>query len=226
MAHNIIKLVKPADIVTLVNALLGLASVILVIGGRINDALVLILIAVVADAADGAVARKMGFGALGENLDSLADTISFGVAPAVVAYAVLDNWNGGVSGVLAGLYMVCGILRLARFNVAGRKNVFTGLPITAGGFIVALFVLVRDYVPYFEPAFAVLLVILSVLMVSTIAYPKHKSPVLIAPMALLLVIYIVAFYSGYADSVKPVSMVLLILMFAYVLTPLGKKFND
>jgi CDP-diacylglycerol--serine O-phosphatidyltransferase len=225
MGESIIKLVKPADIVTLVNALLGLASIIMVIGGRIDSALILILIAVVADAADGAVARKMGSGVLGENLDSLADVISFGVAPAVVAYVVLGSWTG-VSGLLAGLFMVCGILRLARFNVAGNKGGFTGIPITAGGFIVALFVLVKDYIPYFEHVFAVLLVFLSLLMVSTIAYPKLKNPMLLAPMALLLVVDITAFYAGYPDAVKPVSLVLLVLIFAYVLTPLGRIFHD
>ena len=225
MGDNILKLIKPADIVTLVNALLGLASIIMVLGDRIDDALILILIGVVADAADGAVARKTGFGVLGENLDSLADVISFGVAPAVVAFYVLGNGNG-VYGLLAGLFMVCGILRLARFNVAGSKVGFTGLPITAGGFVVALLILIRDYIPYFEQVFAVLLVVLSVLMVSTIEYPKLKNPVLLAPMALLLVMDIGVFYMGYPDAVKPVSLVLLILIFTYVLTPIGRKFYD
>lgn len=223
MGDNIIKLVKPADVVTLVNALLGLASIIMVLGGQINGALILVLIAVVADAADGAVARKMGSGILGENLDSLADVISFGVAPAVVAYVVLGSWTVA-AGLLAGFFMVCGILRLARFNVAGSKGGFTGLPITAGGFVVVLFVLVKDYIPYFETVFAVLLVVLSLLMVSTIAYPKLKNPVLLAPMALFLVLDIGMFFAGYPDALKPVSLVLLVLIFAYVLTPLGRRF--
>ena len=225
MGDNILKLIKPADIVTLVNALLGLASIIMVFGDEINGAAVLILIAVVADAADGAVARKTGSGVLGENLDSLADVISFGVAPAVLAIVVLGSENC-LYGLFAGLFMVCGILRLARFNVAGSKVGFTGLPITAGGFVVVLFVLIKEYVPYFEQVFAVLLVILSVLMVSTIEYPKLKNPILLAPMALLLVLDIGVFYMGYLDAVKPVSLALLILIFIYVLTPLGRKFYD
>ena len=223
MGDNILKLIKPADIVTLVNALLGLASIIMVFGDEINGAAVLILIAVVADAADGAVARKTGSGVLGENLDSLADVISFGVAPAVLAIVVLGSENC-LYGLFAGLFMVCGILRLARFNVAGSKVGFTGLPITAGGFVVVLFVLIKEYVPYFEQVFAVILVVLSVLMVSTIEYPKLKNPVLLAPMALLLVLDIGVFYMGYLDAVKPVSLALLILIFIYVLTPLGRKF--
>lgn len=225
MGDNILKLIKPADIVTLVNALLGLASIIMAFSDEIYGASVLILIAVVADAADGAVARKMGSGVLGENLDSLADVISFGVAPAVVAFNVIGSGNSGY-GLLSGLFMVCGILRLARFNVAGSKVGFTGLPITAGGFVVALFILIRDYVPSFEQVFAVLLVVLSVLMVSTIEYPKLKSPVLLAPMALFLILDIGAYYMGYPDVVKSVSLVLLLLIFTYVLTPIGRKFYD
>ena len=59
--------------------------------GQIESALVLILLAVIADGADGAVARYSGFGVLGANLDSLSDVISFGVAPAVVAFVSLSK---------------------------------------------------------------------------------------------------------------------------------------
>ncbi|MDP2766169.1 MAG: CDP-alcohol phosphatidyltransferase family protein, partial [Candidatus Methanoperedens sp.] len=70
MGENILKLIKPADIITLVNALLGFASIIMTIREQMESALVLILIAVIADGADGAVARYTGYGVLGANLDS------------------------------------------------------------------------------------------------------------------------------------------------------------
>ena len=91
MGQNILKLIKPADIITLVNALLGFASILMTLHGRIESAIVLILLAVVADGADGAAARYSGNGILGANLDSLSDVISFGVAPAVVAYVSLSK---------------------------------------------------------------------------------------------------------------------------------------
>jgi archaetidylserine synthase len=221
MGDNILKLIKPADIITIVNALLGFASIIMTLRGEVESALVLVLIAVIADGADGAVARYSGYGVLGANLDSLADVISFGVAPAVLGFVFL---KGYIAWVFCGLFLVCGTLRLARFNAAEKKDGFEGIPITSGGFVVALFLQMRDYVPYFESIFILLLVILSLLMISTIAYPKLKNPVILAPMVLLLVFNVVVFYLGYPDAVKKVALLLFILIFGYILSPLGRRF--
>ena len=225
MGQNILKLIKPADIITLINALLGFSSIIMTLRGEIEIALVFILLAVIADGADGAVARFSGNGVLGANLDSLSDCISFGVAPAVVSYAALSNL-GSFALVFPAFFMVCGILRLARFNVSGKKDGFEGIPITAGGFIVALFLIVKDIVPYFEYIFTALLVILSLLMVSTISYPKIKNPLTLAPIVIVLVFNIVAFYLGLTDLVKKGSLLLFILIMIYVLSPIGVKLYD
>jgi len=225
MGQNILKLIKPADIITLINALMGFASIIMTLKGEIEVALVFILLAVIADGADGAVARYSGFGVLGANLDSLSDVISFGVAPAVVSFAALSKL-GNLALVFPAFFMICGILRLARFNVSGKKDGFEGIPITAGGFIVALFVLVKDIVPYFEYTFSALLVILSLLMVSTISYPKIKNPIALAPIVIVLVFNIFAFYLGLIDLVKKGSLLLFILIMAYILSPIGVKLYD
>ncbi len=221
MGQNIMKLIKPADIITLVSALLGFASIIMTARGQFDTALVLVLIAVIADGADGAVARYSGYGVLGANLDSLADVIAFGAAPAVAAFVFLA---GRASWVFPAFFLVCGILRLARFNVAGKKDGFEGIPITAGGFVVALFLLIRDYVGYFDYVFVALLVVLSLLMISTIDYPKLKQPFILAPMSIVLVFDIVAFYFGYPALVKEASLLLFIMIFAYILSPLGRRF--
>ena len=220
-----IKLIRPADIITLFCALLGFSSIIMTFGGQPDTALVLILAAVIADAADGAVARWSGCGVLGSNLDSLADVISFGVAPAVAALMFLKDL-GALAWASAGFFLVCGILRLARFNVTGKKDGFEGIPITSGGFIAALFLLVRDLVPSAGYAFVLLLFIVSLLMVSTISYQKLKSPVILAPMAFLLVLDIVAFFIGYPAIVKIASLILLVFVFAYILSPIGRRFYD
>jgi archaetidylserine synthase len=225
MGQNILKLIKPADIITLVNALLGFASILMTLNGKIESALVLILLAVIADGADGAVARFTGNGVLGANLDSLSDVISFGVAPAVVAFVLLDGMNNWM-GVFPGLFLVCGILRLARFNVSGKKDGFEGIPITAGGFIVALFLLIRDFVPYFEFVFPVLLLILSVLMVSTISYPKLKNPMVLAPMVIVLFFDIIVYYLNHIDLLKKGTLLLFILIMSYVLSPIWRKIYD
>jgi CDP-diacylglycerol--serine O-phosphatidyltransferase len=225
MGENIIKLIKPADIITLFCALLGFGSIIMTFSGQPDAALVLILVAVIADAADGAVARYSGCGVLGANLDSLADIISFGVAPAVAALVFLNDL-GALAWASAGFFLVCGILRLARFNVTGKKDGFEGIPITSGGFIAALFLLVRDYVPNADYAFVILLFIVSLLMVSTISYPKLKHPVILAPMGILLVLDIVVFFLDYPGIVKIASLILLVFVFAYILSPLGRRFYD
>lgn len=225
MGDNIIRLIKPADIITLVSALLGFGSIIMTGSGQYESALMLILTAVIADAADGAVARLSGSGILGANLDSLADVISFGIAPAVAAYIFLNDL-GVLAWTFAGFFLVCGVLRLARFNVAGKKDSFEGIPITSGGFIVALFLLVRDQVPYAGHVFVIMLFIVSLLMVSTVSYPKMKNPVIIAPMALLLVLDIMVFYLGYPGMVKMASVLLLLFAIAYILSPLSRRFYD
>ncbi len=222
MRQNILKLIKPADIITLINALMGFASIIMMLRGQIESALVLILLAVIADGADGAVARYSGYGVLGANLDSLSDIISFGVAPAVIAFVSLSKL-GFLAGVFPGLFMVCGTLRLARFNISGKKDGFEGIPITAGGLMVALFLLVRDLVPYFEYSFIVLLFILSLLMVSTISYPKIKKSIIVAPMAIVLIFNIAFFFYGASDLVKKGSLLLFILIMAYFLFPAWRK---
>ena len=223
MGENMIKLIKPADVITLLCALLGFGSIIMNGNGEHDAALVLILAAVIADAADGAVARYSGSGVLGANLDSLADVISFGVAPAVSAFIFLNDL-GALVWAIAGFYLVCGVLRLARFNIAGKKDGFEGIPITSAGFIVALFLLVRDMVPYAEYVFILLLLIVSLLMVSSVSYPKLKKPIILAPMGALLVLDIVVFYLGSPGMVKIASLILLAFVFAYFLSPLGRRF--
>ena len=225
MTESILKLIKPADLITLLNALLGFASVIMTARGRIEEALVLILLAVIADGADGAFARYSGTGVLGANLDSLADVISFGVAPAAAAFIFLSNL-GSPAWAFSGFFLICGILRLARFNVSGKKDGFEGIPITSGGFIVALFLLAGSYVPYVEYVFPLLLILLALLMVSTIGYPKLKNPIFLAPLGILLLVDIVLFYLGYPGTVKLVSSLLFALTFVYILSPAGRMLYD
>ncbi|HEY9245831.1 MAG TPA: CDP-diacylglycerol--serine O-phosphatidyltransferase [Candidatus Methanoperedens sp.] len=225
MSGNIFKLIRPADVITLANALFGFASIIMVIRGDFDRALVFILAAVIADAADGAVARYSGCGVLGANLDSLSDVISFGVAPAAAAFVFLGD-EVSYAGIFSGLFLVCGILRLARFNSSGKKDGFEGIPITSAGFIVALFLLARDYVPNVDIALILLLILTSFLMISTINYPKMKNPIILAPIAALLVLDIVVFYLGYNGALKLGALIILILNLAYVLSPIWRRFYD
>ncbi len=139
----------------------------------IREASLLILIAAFFDFFDGFLARRWNtVSDLGKELDSLADLVSFGVAPVLVA------WHGGliywgVLGMLVlGGYMISGALRLARFNLQTPSIVhYRGLPITAAGLVICIAVLAFSWtLP--PAALMVLVVVLAVLMNAPWSIPR------------------------------------------------------
>lgn len=200
----------------------GLASIVSVIEGMTGQAAVLIILSVAADGADGAVARRCGTGILGANLDSLADVIAFGAAPAVVSYEYLKSYNAYAAFVLPSLFLICGSLRLARFNITSKSDFFSGIPITLAGFIAALLILTGNLiVRAHEPVFGASLLILSILMVSNIQYPKVRNWLVLLPVILLIAVLAVLWSLG-SGMVQQVSGLLLVLMVIYILNPLHR----
>ena len=123
------------------NLFCGVFAILMAFNGEYRMAAMLIVAAVLLDGVDGAVARLTHTTSqFGVEFDSLADVVSFGVAPAVLVYVfALDPW-GTWGGFGAALFAVCGALRLARFNVqtlTAEKSYFTGLPIPAAAAMVA-----------------------------------------------------------------------------------------
>ncbi len=100
----------------------------------------LLVLAAVLDALDGRVARVLNATSkMGEEIDSLADAVNFGVVPAFIVYAILLDGLPRVGWLVVLLYAVCIVLRLARFNAlldvdqpAYEKNYFVGMPAPAG----------------------------------------------------------------------------------------------
>jgi CDP-diacylglycerol---serine O-phosphatidyltransferase len=158
-----------------------------------------ILAAFLLDGLDGRIARMTNTTSdFGRELDSLADVITFGVAPAVLAFAwgiqfaIRDHRIGYL---IAFLFLTCGALRLARFNIQknpvpknpGRpdRKYFVGLPIPAAAALVATVVYASDATPVqswpFSWAWMALLLLLSFLMVSTWRYPSFKEVHLLQP---------------------------------------------
>ncbi len=161
--------------------------------GPIQEALLLILLACIFDALDGRVARMGGYESpFGREFDSLADIVSFGVAPAFLVHrVVLKDVFGAhaeIGWFIASIYVICGALRLARFNclaaMPGRDSdkEFVGFPIPAAAGLVAsvtLFLIWMETNAYVAPvnwkyALPVLLVFLSIMMVSRVKYPTFK----------------------------------------------------
>ncbi len=137
------------------------------------------------DAFDGRVARMTKTQSeFGVELDSLADVITFGVAPAILVYKWALSGMGTLGMVICAIYAACGAIRLARFNVLAHSETsvqrfFVGLPIPlAAGMVVSLVIaLHQPGRPAADPVvtpIAVLMVVLSFLMVSTIRYRTFK----------------------------------------------------
>jgi len=129
---------------TLINLFLGTMAIIALTNALIETALLLMAGSLIADVLDGALARRMGVdGALGIQLDSLADVVTFGVLPAMMIFYCGARYGGGSPGqqtiaVFAALSAVSAGLRLGRFNIDIRpREFFWGLATPAGGILVA-----------------------------------------------------------------------------------------
>lgn len=123
------------NILTLCNLLSGCASVYFVSSGNFRWAAIMVLIAAVFDLFDGMVARLLGVaGPMGVQLDSLADVVSFGVAPSFMAFEMI-RMQGQVAEWVAFLSMLmaaASAFRLAKFNIDNeQKNLFKGIPTPA-----------------------------------------------------------------------------------------------
>jgi CDP-diacylglycerol--serine O-phosphatidyltransferase len=140
---SLVRSFTPADFVTLLNALSGVSAIFATLEyamsrqpGYLWAAVALVVLAAIADFLDGRVARKSARSSpLGGDLDSLADLISFGAAPACLAFAA--GMNGGWDWAVLAYFVCCGLSRLARYNVtasalsdeSGKVLYFEGTPI-------------------------------------------------------------------------------------------------
>ena len=130
---------------TLINICIGLSSIKFALDSKFELAVIAIIFSAIFDVLDGRVARLLkGTSLVGKELDSLADVISFGVAPAFIMYFWALNSLGKFGWLLSMIYVVCVALRLARFNVSSniesswKNNFFEGMPSPAGGIMVLM----------------------------------------------------------------------------------------
>ena len=207
------------DLVSLLNLICGISSISAAHNGYFDLALILLLFAAVADGADGYIARLFNGGNLGENLDSLADAVSFGVAPALLIYMRFGG-EDPIVAVLPAFYTICGVLRLARFNssISPPKNGFEGLPITAGCVMLVTYLLLgKNFVRIdFLLAFTLAL---SLLMVSTVSYPKIRNIRILAFVASVFGITMLLYFMNMIEYMRIFSVIPFILMLAYLFSP-------
>ena len=164
---------------TVANMFCGFLSIIESTRGHFERSAVLLLVAIFADVLDGRIARLTGTTtAFGEAYDSLADVVSFGVAPALLAYQWGLSEVHRVGMAVAFLFLVAGSIRLARFKVnTNSSSDFIGLPIPAGAGAIAMLVLMSPTPvthPAFIPVVVAFVLALSLLMVSNLPYKSFK----------------------------------------------------
>jgi CDP-diacylglycerol--serine O-phosphatidyltransferase len=204
---------------------LGLTSVKMALDNRPTEAMAFLAVAAILDALDGRIARVLkATSRMGEEIDSLADAVNFGVAPAFIVYGTLLS-HSRVGWIVVLLYSVCIVLRLARYNAlldvdqpAYEKEYFVGMPAPAGaiGAIGPLAAKMQFGDGWWtsETAVVIWMVGVSLLVVSTIPMRKIHTfaisptmvPLLLAALAILV-----------AASILYGYITILVIIVAYVI---------
>ncbi len=176
-----------ASFVTAFALYCGVASIFAGIRGEYDEAAYWIIGAILLDMLDGTVARMTkSTSEFGKELDSLADMVSFGVAPAVLIYnaylvegKMSHEFLAPIGSVMAVCYVICAALRLARYNAfqAGRHDIFIGLPSPAAAGMIASFTLFFQYFEYHMTYWVLgpVTMMMALLMVSNVRYPKKST---------------------------------------------------
>ncbi len=204
---------------------LGLSAVKFALDDRPTEAMAFLAIAAILDALDGRLARALhATSRMGEEIDSLADAVNFGVAPAFIVYGTLLS-TSRIGWIVVLLYAVCIVLRLARFNAMlsveqpdYEKKYFVGMPAPAAaiGAIGPLAAKLQFGEGWWtsEPAVVIWMIGVSLLAVSTLPMRKIHTfsvpPNLVVPLLVLLAI-------GVAAAILYGYLVILVIIVAYVI---------
>ena len=215
------------SVLTTANLFCGFYGIIAALREDFYQAAIAILVAVVFDGLDGKVARLTKTTSnFGVEYDSLADLLSFGVAPSLILYLWALEPVGRFRS-FAFIFLICGALRLARFNVqAGQSSSFhfTGLPIpAAAGMVASLILLGKNFIAFAEPQPVIILGVacgLVFLMISNIKYRSLKNvrlrgrhhhwlilmiipmfALMLKPKLLIFVVFVVYIVSGPVEQV-------------------------
>lgn len=217
-----------SDVISLLNMSSGFLSIISSINHEFKIAAILMILAIMFDSVDGWVARKtnrqdtLGFG---KNIDSLSDIVSFGVAPAVFIYSSINTTSSIFQAIVilvSLMIVVCGVLRLTRYNViAGKIDTqdFIGFPIPAISFAIATFYLSGLYNPYIA---LILSIVISALMISNIRYPKFDNIPVIG-ISVVLIILLILPINTVVYNINIPAIILLLFCLYYLIINLVKN---
>ena len=226
---NIQNFIAPSDIISLLNMSSGFLSILCSINNYFELSAILMIIAIMFDSTDGWVARKtnrndsLGFG---KNIDSLSDIVSFGVAPAVFIYTSINTTSIPLQILVilvSLLIVVCGVLRLTRYNVIAdhvKTSDFIGFPIPGIAFLLATYYLSGLYNMYLT---LILSTVVSLIMISTVRYPKFDNvPTLAVSCVLIILLILPVKFVLYGVNIP--ALLLLIFCLYYLIINLIKHF--
>jgi CDP-diacylglycerol--serine O-phosphatidyltransferase len=158
-----------ANAITSASLACGFGAVLLAAEGRLGWAGLAVAVAAVLDLIDGPTARRLGVcGRFGSELDSLADLVAFGVAPAFILYEGPLRDTPALGAPAGVAFVVAGAWRLARFSLVQRPEHFVGVPIPVAGVVLLVAAAVLP-----AALALVIAVVLSALMVSTLPVPTQ-----------------------------------------------------
>lgn len=156
---------------TIFNFICGFLAILAATTQKIELAILLIFVGCLFDSVDGRVARKFNaVSSFGKELDSLADVVTFGVAPSIIVY-MISLHEVGLAGLgVVILFSVCGLIRLARFNVKQSElSTFIGLPIPLAALcLLGMSLILQPFALIFGAC------LLAYLMISQIKFPNFK----------------------------------------------------
>ena len=226
---------------TLGNMACGFYALLSSVRGEFVASATAIVAGMVFDALDGRVARLVnGESSFGVEFDSMADFLTFGIAPAHMMYAFILKDYGAWGYPIAFLYALCGGLRLARFNAVahdgqGSKTHFSGLPIPGGAGFLSSFVLLyqiieegrpagtwkflMDQIPFLYGLAPVMVIVIALLMVSTIPYPTFKQSAVLRPKSLPAILVLLSV--GLLIFYYPLMVLFLVFFFYALLGPVS-----
>jgi CDP-diacylglycerol--serine O-phosphatidyltransferase len=163
---NILKLLKLADMFTIANLSCGILSITMSVEGNFDLSASLLFLAVIFDVLDGKIAGFLHQKNLfGKQIDSMSDLVSFGIAPMLLFYSL--NTPDILVSILLVFFIVCGMLRLARYNVSEAPG-FEGVPITVNGVLFPILFLIYSNNPVSLNFWPIIILIQSLLMISTV----------------------------------------------------------
>lgn len=214
LQKSMIKLLSIADMVTLLNAVLGFLALLMVFSNQFQLAASFILLGLLADGIDGIVARRIGNGQMGEYLESIADMVSLSIAPLALFYKTYYDAVITIPslhlllGVVLVFSLLCSMIRLSSFSLLKEKHFFLGLPTSAS----AVFLVLISFLKWDVWVIFPVIIVLSLMMISSIRFPKPGLKVdLVAAVFIVATILLNSMYSNIAP------LLLLAALLSYII---------